>query len=312
MMKYIYLGLSWIFGVLIFLMGAVSLIETPLAGLSLILISLLLLPPVRKFVHSKTNKELSPKARTVSIFALFVAFTVFVTQHQNEKAELVKAQEAKEQAEKLAQIKQDNIDYFNANRNEIISNVQKEISSKNYESAISLSTKYLVANDEELKSLHSSASKKLADIRKQEKTNKLLAEVKKVPASELEKNNDLYKQLLTLHPENSTYKSKVDFYTKRIEEEKAKQVAAAERKKRIERQFSAWDGSHRNLENVIKKAMNDPDSYEHAETVYWDRGDHLVVRTTYRGKNAFGGVVKNFVKAKVSLDGQILQILDQT
>lgn len=58
--------------------------------------------------------------------------------------------------------------------------------------------------------------------------------------------------------------------------------------------------------------MNDPDSYEHDETVYWDRGDHLVVRTTYRGKNAFGGVVRNFVKAKVSLDGDILQILDQT
>lgn len=58
--------------------------------------------------------------------------------------------------------------------------------------------------------------------------------------------------------------------------------------------------------------MNDPDSYEHDETVYWDMGDHLVVKTTYRGKNAFGGVVRNFVKAKVSLDGDILQILDQT
>ena len=84
------------------------------------------------------------------------------------------------------------------------------------------------------------------------------------------------------------------------------------RNKRIEQQFSAWDGSHNNLERVIKKAMNDPDSYEHDETVYWDMGDHLVVKTTYRGKNAFGGVVRNFVKAKVSLDGDILQILDQT
>ncbi len=56
--------------------------------------------------------------------------------------------------------------------------------------------------------------------------------------------------------------------------------------------------------------MNDPDSYEHDETVYWYRGDHLVVKTTFRGKNAFGGVVRNDVKAKVSLGGQIFQILD--
>ena len=57
--------------------------------------------------------------------------------------------------------------------------------------------------------------------------------------------------------------------------------------------------------------MNDPDSYEHVRTVYWDRGDHLVVMTTFRGKNAFGGVVTNSVKARVSLDGQVQQILDQ-
>jgi hypothetical protein len=34
-------------------------------------------------------------------------------------------------------------------------------------------------------------------------------------------------------------------------------------------------------------------------------------QTTFRGKNAFGGVVKNTVKAKVSLDGDVLEIIDQ-
>ena len=57
--------------------------------------------------------------------------------------------------------------------------------------------------------------------------------------------------------------------------------------------------------------MNDPDSYEHVETVYWDRDDHLVVSTTFRGKNAFGGTVSNTVKAKVSLDGQDIEIVEQ-
>jgi len=86
----------------------------------------------------------------------------------------------------------------------------------------------------------------------------------------------------------------------------------AERKKQIEKQLSGWDGSHIQLTKLIKKAMNDPDSYEHDETVYWDMGSHLVVRTTYRGKNAFGGVVRNWVKAKTDIEtGTVLEIIEQ-
>jgi hypothetical protein len=62
---------------------------------------------------------------------------------------------------------------------------------------------------------------------------------------------------------------------------------------------------------LIKKSMNDPNSYEHEETVYWDKGDHLIVRTTFRGKNAFGGVVKNSIMAKVDLNGNVIEIISE-
>lgn len=39
--------------------------------------------------------------------------------------------------------------------------------------------------------------------------------------------------------------------------------------------------------------------------------NHLIVLTTFRGKNAFGGVVKNWVKAKVDLNGNVIAVLDQ-
>lgn len=81
------------------------------------------------------------------------------------------------------------------------------------------------------------------------------------------------------------------------------------RQDRIEAQFSAWDGSHRNLTEVIKDTMNDPNSFEHDKTLYWDKGDYLLVQTTFRGKNVFGGVVKNTVTAKVDLDGKVLEII---
>lgn len=83
------------------------------------------------------------------------------------------------------------------------------------------------------------------------------------------------------------------------------------RKEKVEEGFSAWDGSHRELEKFIKKSMNDPDSYEHVETVFIDKGDSLIVTTTFRGKNAFGGVVKNWVTAKADLDGKILEVISQ-
>lgn len=77
----------------------------------------------------------------------------------------------------------------------------------------------------------------------------------------------------------------------------------------IQKQFSAWDGAHRGLEKVIKKSMNDPDSYEHVETYYKDEGTRIFVSTTFRGKNAFGGIVKNTVTAYVDFDGNVIEIL---
>ena len=80
---------------------------------------------------------------------------------------------------------------------------------------------------------------------------------------------------------------------------------------KIEKQFSGWDGSHTNLTELIKKAMNDPDSYKHIETVYWDMKNYIVVRTTYSGTNAFGGRVRNWVKAKVDDEGNVLEIIEE-
>jgi hypothetical protein len=90
----------------------------------------------------------------------------------------------------------------------------------------------------------------------------------------------------------------------------AEKKAIEDRKNLIESQFSAWDGSHNNLTKLIKESMNDPKSYDHDETLYRDMGDYLLVTTTFRGKNAFGGVIKDSVSAKIALDGTILEIIE--
>jgi hypothetical protein len=89
------------------------------------------------------------------------------------------------------------------------------------------------------------------------------------------------------------------------------QTPSDSRKQLIESQFSSWDGAHRGLTAYIKSSMNDPASYKHVDTSYSDQGDYLIVTTKFRGKNAFGGVITTFIKAKVDLDGKVLAIIKQ-
>lgn len=84
----------------------------------------------------------------------------------------------------------------------------------------------------------------------------------------------------------------------------------ANRKKNIEKQFSPWDGSHRDLVNRVKNVMNDPDSFKHYETKYIDRGDHITVFMDFGGKNGFGGMIRNSISADYSLDGTFIRVND--
>jgi len=87
--------------------------------------------------------------------------------------------------------------------------------------------------------------------------------------------------------------------------------SATLRKQQIEKQFSGWDGSHRQLKILVKHNMNDPKSFEHVDTRYLDKGDHLVVQMIYRGNNALGAKVKDEVWAKVDFEGNVIEITSE-
>lgn len=83
----------------------------------------------------------------------------------------------------------------------------------------------------------------------------------------------------------------------------------------FEDQFSHWSGTYKPLETVIKKSMNDDDSYKHVETTFrvMMKGDpHAIVSTTFKGSNAYGAIVKQTVSADVDIKtGQIIKIIEQ-
>lgn len=81
---------------------------------------------------------------------------------------------------------------------------------------------------------------------------------------------------------------------------------------KIEQQFSPADGRHYNLQFFIEDNINDPSSFEHVETRYSVKEDHILVQMTYRAKNMFNALVLNQVTAKVHLEtGEVLEIVEE-
>ncbi len=81
--------------------------------------------------------------------------------------------------------------------------------------------------------------------------------------------------------------------------------------------FSSWDGSYRPLEKLIKKAMHNPDSYDHVKTttrmVYSGiKRPYMLVNTSYRGTNTFGAIVTSTVSIKVDAKTKEIFEINQT
>lgn len=306
-MKYLHLALYWLFAVIFGLAGLGLIFTLQLAALPLILLSMFLLPPVRKFFHAKTNRSLSNKAKGWIIVFLLVVFAVLAGISEQEE----------EIKEAIAKRKR-TTEYYYSHRDSILGVIDDAIQTSQYDAALLIIEKYSMSEDSMLVEAKTRLVALTKEAEQKKREQDILQELKGIPASQAKRNLDLYKKLREINPSNNLYTEKVEYYSARYreqikakEEKQRKARITAARKERIESQFSAWNGAHRNLERLIKESMNDPDSFKHAETVYWDKGDHLIVKTTFRGRNAFGGMVINSVTAKVNLDGQILEIISQ-
>jgi hypothetical protein len=92
--------------------------------------------------------------------------------------------------------------------------------------------------------------------------------------------------------------------------EAAEAAAKAAEEEAIQALFSGWDGSHRGLVDFVKGRMHDPGSFKHVETRAMTTPDNTILVTmTYRGSNAFGGVVTNQVVGEIDKQGRLLDVV---
>lgn len=99
---------------------------------------------------------------------------------------------------------------------------------------------------------------------------------------------------------------------KEAEEAAEKAAKEAEEKKYGLHCLSRWDGSHVEFKALVKRHMNDPDSFEHVETKVSSvnaSGRHVIIMQ-FRGRNAFGGMVKNTAKGSYLPDCSSLRLIE--
>lgn len=117
-----------------------------------------------------------------------------------------------------------------------------------------------------------------------------------------------YNAGIKVRAERDAYRAGVIERQRKEQQEKAA-LEKSKRAEKIQKLFSAWDGSLFTLVNYTKKSMNDAKSFEHVETRYSDNGTDLTVWMKFRGKNMLGAMVLNTITAKVDYEGNVISIL---
>ena len=81
----------------------------------------------------------------------------------------------------------------------------------------------------------------------------------------------------------------------------------------LDKQFSAWDGSHYKTVKHVKRVMKNPKSFKHVNTTYTPHKDknYRVIVMQYRGTNSFNAVVTNTIFVQVKLNGDVVKVISQ-
>jgi hypothetical protein len=105
MMNYLYLALSWIFGLLFLLLGLLELSDSLIVSSCMVGLSCLLLPPIKIFALKKFNVETPFKYKSLFIFILLITSTYFIVKNQESKKQTLVVNEDLGGNKKLEQVK---------------------------------------------------------------------------------------------------------------------------------------------------------------------------------------------------------------
>ena len=278
---------GWLVGVVLAL-TALGILTTDLLGGFLFLVAAgVVLPPVNAWLKDKVGLTIPAKARAWIVLVLVVGAVVAigVNATQEEARETAQASEARAEA-----VRAD----FTANGAAIRQRMDSALKARNYALAVSIGQRYVTAGvrDPQLAKLYTDAQAGQRREANRAREQELLARAQVLPASNLEGNRDVYRELVSLNPSNASYKAKLDDYTNRLQQQ---QAAAQDRIRRFGPmpEGSAWHGTYRVVRDYLRQVVNDPDRLKmEACTSVYHVAEGWLVGCHYRGANAFGGIVR--------------------
>ncbi len=325
--------LWWVVSIMLITLGLMCIKDGWLATIPLVIIGTVINPKSYDHILQKINLSDPINLRMGITLITLVSATYTYFNHSESiaierEAEIVR-QKQEHQAQLRAQAEEEkrlraekSAADFKANKVQIISSLETAIDSRNIAEAKRLIDSYKeFSKDEDISRLVVKYDNAIKEINNRMRANELHQRLRTIQPSDYIDAISFYKELSILEPSDPSYKEKAARFTaieqqKRVAdleeagkmaERKAEREAEKLRIKQIESQFSSWSGAHRNLEKLIKAAMNDPDSFDHVETTYIDLGDRIRVHTKFRGKNAYGGVVLDSTTAEFDLSGNFIR-----
>ena len=107
---------------------------------------------------------------------------------------------------------------YSANPDSIQAEAQQALAEGRWQDVIDTSEAFAIVADSKLVSLADSAAKAMEAEERKAQEQELLAEQKRIPASDPIRNRDVYQRLRAVNPDEPLYKEKYDYYNRKIRE----------------------------------------------------------------------------------------------
>ncbi len=289
--------LSWIFTVLFAMAGLGAFTTSVAAGILFFVVAAIAAPPVNHYLKDNHNISLSTGMKVVVCLVLLVMATTAQNNQQAADQAAKMAEAGRKAAEDRQQAIDESSEYFSNNKQAVLDSITAKSVSGDYSAALAEGIKYVSTKDVDLAELLASVRTKEFEKRRDEEAPTILAQLKALPASDFSGNAALYKKLMEFFPDDETYAEKFASYTAKanakVAADKA-EIAAFVARHGQPPTASAWDGSYRPVEAYLKRNANDPSSIDIESCTRVSRAaDGYLVGCEYRGKNAFGALIKN-------------------
>lgn len=227
----------------------------------------------------KTSKDNKLKIIGLAALGLILLVGGIVSECSQNSREAAKAAKAAAEAEARELEELRLAGKFDANRKAIIDEVLTEIDEGNFWRARAIARKYEHVADPYLISLDSQAHEK-----------QLLKEIGRVPESDAARRHKIYAQLVELVPASSEYQRQKQRYGEIVGRQRAATKARLDK-------YGAKPGEndiYSAVRRYLRQVAHDPRSIQDLGCTY-PRFTEMgwMVACQYRGRNGFGGMVKN-------------------